>query len=858
MTEHKLETLKTRKQQTTTAHEEDYVFEFHGIKIRSVFDVIEHSKEQYISQSKSPRTKQTGSIATNKENDISIKAGQLYDYASILARQISRAHMDRPVIEPTKTRSKRDFGEKPNSYMALFEEDWSRFCAPDDIAAIDSPAAYLRALYKFAGHLETLSDLKANRTIDSRRPDLADLTINAGSVYEARSLYQLINNVLEKKIQQAAFKEGKSTLKLMAAATYPLSLPYNHYHRQCTLALAAKQLAPGILDYTLTFKLPAVAFLESDSEGIEKLREAQLKMSNLSPEQITVLTGKPAEYNHPNNVLSGLQEDTFRKEEIANGQCDLQLLARQTECSPSRIATLLDLQFMKSYPSPTSHLVLEGADKQTVRLMGEEHPNQSFFSALDRLQRIIRLNTWTRIPLEKLDILIHSAINSRATDDSVGSLAAQNTIENSTLRALGVYQYFTQRYSIEADEFAALLHDIPTHSIDDQPSLFDRVFHRNPAAAQPFKMNRQGQGVEGPLGQLADALGLQLEQDSLYVFSRNTQKALGNLKHNRETVSSLYRQARIARMFGLSPSECIALVDLLGGEKLLSSFAMGTLSDVTADILHLLLAMDWTINWMRSAGLTMAQLCRMLGRTSSVPHSPALNKHLSAIRAMKNTASAKQKTLAVQQLLQDVMGLGAAYVPCVMKMVNSSEEMLLAELKSSKTALLVKCLSAGEVCLALHIKSDDLSTFLEKPELLISDWKADLTLRSLYYLERFAYYCRQKSFTDNKLIAYLNNVTQYKNTPFSLAQKANTDLASLINGGNPVDALTATFDNKCVDNLEKLDWINRCLDACNRTGLSPDSLLQSLALNSKSSMTQFQNVALALLPTLHAQGTRHE
>ncbi|NWE37591.1 Tc toxin subunit A, partial [Pseudomonas gingeri] len=55
------------------------------------------------------------------------------------------------------------------AYTALFHEDWNLLCPASSMAAVDSPVAYLQALYRFALHLAKTG--KGNRpeiTLDHR------------------------------------------------------------------------------------------------------------------------------------------------------------------------------------------------------------------------------------------------------------------------------------------------------------------------------------------------------------------------------------------------------------------------------------------------------------------------------------------------------------------------------------------------------------------------------------------------------------------------------------------------------------------------------------------------------------------
>ena len=185
----------------------------------------------------------------------------------------------------------------------------------------------------------------------------------------------------------------------------------------------------------------------------------------------------------------------------------------------------------------------------------------------DRLQRMIRLQRWLDIPFAELDTLIISTIRSEGEDNLTMDL---NT---NTLRALGVYRYLSQRYNIQPEEFSAFLHDITPYATGDRVPLFDQVFNRSALFGTPLVLDQVPFDVLGAdppskktVSQLCAGLGLQPSETSFLRLVRQTFAYVGTLKLDLATVSSLYRQARLFQMFGLSVEEGVGLVDLLGGE----------------------------------------------------------------------------------------------------------------------------------------------------------------------------------------------------------------------------------------------------------------------------------------------------
>ena len=91
-------------------------------------------------------------------------------------------------------------------YQALFQEKWDQFCSSSSIAAVDSPIAYLRALYLFALQLEeNTKDTRALK-LSQRRPELKDLVLNQHSVSGQVPMLSIVNQILLKNIAQAKKK----------------------------------------------------------------------------------------------------------------------------------------------------------------------------------------------------------------------------------------------------------------------------------------------------------------------------------------------------------------------------------------------------------------------------------------------------------------------------------------------------------------------------------------------------------------------------------------------------------------------------------------------------------------------------
>ncbi|WP_224795787.1 Tc toxin subunit A [Pseudomonas fluorescens] len=247
--------------------------------------------------------------------------------------------------------------------------------------------------------------------------------------------------------------------------------------------------------------------------------------------------------------------------------------------------------------------------------------SKTSLNRFDRLQRMIRLQRWTGIPFAELDTLIISAMRAE------GERNLGLELNTNTLRALGVYRYLEQRFGIKPQEFAALLHDLSPYAIGDRLPLFDEVFNRvklfDTALVldqTPFTLDKPDAASQKTLLQLCAGLRLQPTEDSLLPLVKQTNEHFTSLKRDLSTVTSIYRQARIARMLDLSPVDFLALADLLGGAAYKTALTTGLLAsrntpaDNAPDILDILMQMVWAVDWLKESQQSVPQLRQLIQR----------------------------------------------------------------------------------------------------------------------------------------------------------------------------------------------------------------------------------------------------
>lgn len=583
------------------------------LSINSVFDIAQLSEGEF-----------AGQVANHREVD----ATQLHFKACSAAAQLETLFREQQVSPHPGV------GAKPTSgvtYNALFKEDWQQFCAPDSIAAVDSPVAYLRALYLFAMQLEKHADATTAIRLAERRPDLKDLLIDPQSVSGQRPMLSIINQTL---LDNLGVGDQKGACELLSKTWYPFSLPYHFHHQQCMLGLAENTLSLGELNYRISRRLPvarrdahAYGYVTVDNDDLQPL------LSGLNPKQQALLTQQLAGSTFDNKQARDFYRDYYNwradtdltgPEKVGDflsrtglnaGQ--LQVLLAQTAHKPRRspyCEKVADMAYGAAFIHGPAGTAISQDSSQPARLMNLT------LERFDRLQRMIRLQRWLDIPFAQLDTLLVSAMRCE------GKANPDLLITHNTLRALGVYRYLNKRYGLQAEEFAALLHHLPVDASGERVALFDQVFNRADSALPPLYLD--GLPFDATTRQqLCASLGLQDSPTSLQLLIGAGESPERNLA----TISTLYRQARVARLFGLSILDYKHLLDMLKPSSYQHQILKPTLRKAlkgSPDVLDVLMYLDWASRWISENGSSLELLRHQLLRRETVSLDPAVARLL--------------------------------------------------------------------------------------------------------------------------------------------------------------------------------------------------------------------------------------
>lgn len=767
-----------------------------------------------------------------------------YDNAQSYARRISRLYLEH-LVSPNNAsaRHRRDLGSRSKSgsasYQTLFQENWDEFCKEGDLAAIDSPVAYLRSLYLFAGQLEGAFSSSEKIPLDKRRRDLKDLMLGQQSALVARPMLDIVNRTLEDAIKAVL---GKDAHQLLATEHYPFSLPYDLHHHQCLLGLGTGKPALGELNYRMSRSLPLSPGNLYYGRVFTLPVEAQKLLSGLSPEQQKLFNGgfSDLKKSYGTETPEQLPDIEFFKERTRLTTEQVRYLLAQGEYA-ARASTHSPASKPKNYGAAYINgaelTAPMGLNSSTSRF---EYGTPERFS---RLQKMVRLQRWMGIPFNELDTLITSAMRSEKN--------TAMTLNINTLRTLGVYRYLNRRHGIAPEEFACLLHDIPIHASGLQLPLFDRIFD----STRLFKRPEAENGViTAPmdLSYLATGLGLAMAPDSLSWLIEQTKQHLPELKHDLPTVSSFYRQARIARMFGLTLVECISLARMIGGENFNKAMVTGTLDSSSQGtcILDVLMALDWASDWFKRANRDVASTYHLFAASlDELPLDENLEKRFKALLAKRTSTNDDQHLL--ENLLHELVDLSADYVPCLLKMTGTTASSVLAAISTPQGKMpqvLASLLRNAKVCQELHLSGSALQQLADHPTWLSASPSSSLTLHSVYLYERFSDCVRLNDSSEEQWLHYL----QFANGDEDSANAANRRLAELLGWTHDeVQSLTENLTGKCARSVDEVDWIIRCQECSKSTGLSASLLLKATALYGESPAQEWKVVGEAIIAASH-------
>lgn len=656
MTEQPFSLLRNLARSGDDTHEHDddqvsFIDAMEKLNVHSVFDIVRRSKTAFVRE-----------LSRISDADAALAYKNARCYATQIVRlyrnQLLSSDRIQSVTRRTGVRSLVDIGP---GFPNLFKENWDLFCKVGAIEAKDSPVAYLTSLYRFA--LEQLEGSVAEPSrikLDERRPDLKDLLIDQQSTFTPVPTLHIVNQVLSKAINAyvdtVPEDKGKTIYQLVAEKQHPFQFPYNFHFQQISLGLVGKKPTLGELSYRVSLEGPTTSRYGSDYGKVQHSSTiAQVLMSGAGPEQQAIVTEPALPIQANADAMADLTRQFFKTkydvdyvDDASNPLNNLHLFLEKTGLDSDGVEALLAIGSHTAYASPNILSAGQTSDEDSPReasptaikarfgagyvngpstqpamalnkdAYGIERLVNTSVDRFDRLQRMIRLQRWTGIPFTALDTLIMAVIRSE------GEVNPQMVLTVNTLRALGTYRYLNKRYGLAPDEFAAFVHQMPGEANDGRLPMFDRVFNNPALFDTPLVLNGSilyldqdsSQHVK-TRAQLSRALLLSSTHEGLRQLAIDVRELIGNaptdFRLNLSMISSLYRQARIASMFGLTTAECRALIDLLGSLSFRKKVVSGQLDDSEPDVLDILMQLDWAVTWLEASDRDVTTLRRQAG-----------------------------------------------------------------------------------------------------------------------------------------------------------------------------------------------------------------------------------------------------
>lgn len=638
--------------QQRTGDKVDFVSAMQTLGYASVFDILRSSKKSFVREVRSLSD---------------ANAELAYENAQCYATQIVRFYRNELISSGRKPAltartGVRSLVEIGPSFPNLFQENWDEFCRVGAIESKDSPVAYLTSLYRFAlQELEDASEDTKKIPINLRRPDLASLLIDQQSTFKPIPVLDIVKNVLETGIHAYtdALPEGdsrkdKTIHQLIAAKKHPFLFPYNYQHQQIQAGLSGKKPMLGEINYRISLQLPIYQMPSNAYGAVTKSSTvAQLLMSNLSPEQQLIVT-EPSVFDAEDSAGAyNLFYDNYYNSSIIEGQDNplitVKTFLEKTGLNADELEALIanfqhfPFKSPNAGPPPPStqrvfgaqYINKQNADNTYGISLAEQKLNRTTHKSFDRIQRIIRLQRWTGLPFVELDTLLAAAAFAEV-DDAGGQENADIHLNTNTLRTIGLYSYFNKYYGITAEEISAIIYRISTFGVGDRLAQFDRIFNHPQLFSVPLVVGatqiwvfENEENNQLLVSQLCAALDIEQSHESLGVLNTDIRDYYAAMAEDGSrpkmqpttalwSLSSYYRQVRIARMFGLSVKETHDLIDLLGGGKYRHTIVSGRIAsvpgpDADPDLLDVLMQMEWGVKWLNETGQDVATLRARIG-----------------------------------------------------------------------------------------------------------------------------------------------------------------------------------------------------------------------------------------------------
>lgn len=591
----------------------------------------------------------------------SSEAQALLEKAESLALHIAREFREQRLVRhwPTNPLHRAGIRAHPDTptFDELFKPDWEGASPAKCPDSSISPAAYFLRLVVLARDLEARAKGGSGLvTFETRRPDLTALIIDTISMFQIKATVSLVNEVLESIIKQflesSVVQQGQVVDDVLLETRYPqTSMPFEWYFEQYITVLDEYKLSLG--EVVRAIDLSAPYFKQSGASG-EYSNVALYQSCKLGPRQQRMLT---------ESFVAAGSAPAFYKDNFGSTETDLLdsvHFCEQTAIDAKQLTSLLSIEgdaptrsssMLLSLPAPTpKDFGSEYINYGTAPAMDLSDPDtgktrkfkNSDFNRFQRMNRMLRMSRWLKLRPDECDRMVmavhHAELRGDIADPVVRQREAANKtflITNNTLRAIGLFQEFRQKFNCTAEQFAALIDGISPYSLGKDPSQFDRIFNVKALFDEPLVLDK-GYFAIAPLtradrrtvDQICNSLGLNQEAWSyLAKYVARSYNLRDELRRNLPILSSLYRLALLASFLRISPIELTALLEtlsergagevvqqILGETRLLVSGTGGT-----GDVLSVMHAVQTCVQWLQENKLSVTWLVHIVAEVTAPP-----------------------------------------------------------------------------------------------------------------------------------------------------------------------------------------------------------------------------------------------
>lgn len=836
------------------------------LDINSVFDIARLPETKFITM--------YGNKFSSPE-----EAKNVYDAAIFYANSIAHHYRSGTAFAASAPHTA---GFARPRYTDLFPDNVP-VCLPSSVKVQDSPLAYLVDLYQFITSLavsDSVSDLFKNR-----RPDIKKLCLSESNTNSPVSGLDRVNRILSDTIASKVNLGARTLDEYLAQINYPIHLPFNLAYVQISQCLKEKDVLLGDLLQEADGRYP---YFNDDLLGFDSIRQKNglLYDSGVPPEQINLLTNGKADppsiaanYGFASSIteLDLIKQLSFVPtllQRLSLSRNELDQLVAINQYAPQASANVWETKDTKLTATPTDYgaSYIYHADKNEPLITvtgtaGNETLNNLTLPRLNFINRLVRLQKYTNLSYGELDWLMTCVKNTENASEN-----GQQFDEANVIRALGLFKYLENRYSIHLKEFTALIARFCPYSVTGELSQFDQVFNAHLLGATALQLNWTNIVINSgsrddqlATHEIAGGLGIDvrsLQQISSIILPQffteiGAEGYHGELEKSVVTVSLFYRFTKLAQLFDFTVLEVWQLLKLIAPVKALSRFILPELDKSpntknSADNISILLAFEEAAAWLKAHQLTPAALIAIVGTEGTPSTSVANPQAINLFNELQTTLTLKEsddKRLAdaiiklynvnAQCALDLVRWVGNGFSKTILDEVGETRSQAAGPIPNSEgttnsnaqslsskfleqLALLERYIAAVDFLkltkTELQLLNSHANYFSEK---LASP--APLNLKLVYLLTRLKDGLALASYTEEKTLNYF----ALANTAIPDANACNQMLAQLLNWSR--DELNAIVNlpeikNKFVKTSAELDFVLRIKELNTKTGLPTQQL----------------------------------